>query len=197
MSTSLRAPLIVHDSSSPYQGKYDEEIVVTLSDWYHDQMPPLIEQFISVTNPTGAEPVPDAALMNDSQNVTISVEPGKTYFFRIINMGAFAAQYFWFEGHDMQVVEVDGVWTEEAEASMLYVTVAQRYGVLVTARDDSSQNFALVGSMDQVRKRGIRQPVSKLTRVRISSTLSLLRSIQTSRGGSHTMHKPRSPLPQY
>lgn len=157
MSISLRAPLIVHDPSSPYVGKYDEEIVMTLSDWYHDEMPGLIQQFISVTNPTGAEPVPDAALMNDSQNVAFSVQPGKTYFFRIINMGAFAAQYFWIEGHNMQVIEVDGVWTEEAEASMLYITVAQRYGILVTTRNDSSENFAMVGSMDQVSTRNRNQ----------------------------------------
>ena len=109
-----------------------------------------MKSFISVTNPTGAEPVPNAALMNDTQNITTPVEAGKTYMFRIINMGAFAGQYFWIEDHTMQIVEVDGIYTEAAEADMIYLTAAQRYSVLVTAKNDTSTNFAYVASMDQV-----------------------------------------------
>ena len=107
--------------------------------------------FISVTNPTGAEPVPKAALMNDTQNLTTLVEPGKTYMFRVINMGALAGQYLWFEGHTMRIVEVDGIYTEAAEANMIYLTAAQRYSVLVTTKNDTSSNFAYVASMDEVK----------------------------------------------
>ena len=52
----MRGPLIIHDPMNPYAGLFDEELVLTLSDWYHEQMPGLIEKFLSVTNPTGAEP---------------------------------------------------------------------------------------------------------------------------------------------
>lgn len=131
-------------------GQYDEEYVLTLSDWYHEEMQPLLARFISVYNPTGAEPVPDSDLMNESQNGTFSVEAGKTYLFRIINMGAFAGQHLWFEGHTMRIVEVDGTYTEAQEAEMIYITAAQRYSVLVTARNDTTSNFAIVGSMDEV-----------------------------------------------
>ena len=110
------------------------------------------ETIMKKKNPTGAEPVPKSALMNDTQNVTISVEPGKTYFFRMTNIGAFAGQYFWIEGHTMRIIEVDGVYTEPADADMIYITAAQRYGFLLTARNDSSANFAMVGSMDEVRQ---------------------------------------------
>ena len=125
--------------------------MLTLSDWYHGQMPPLIQSFINVANPTGAEPIPNAALMNDTQNLSVPVQPGKTYMIRMVNMGAFAGQYFWFEGHSMRIVEVDGVYTEAAETDMIYITAAQRYSVLVTTKNDTSANFAFVGSMDQVR----------------------------------------------
>ncbi|KAM0798798.1 iron transport multicopper oxidase FET3 precursor [Usnea florida] len=145
----LRGPLIVHDPDSPYKGQYDDEIVLTVSDWYHDEIPNLMKGFISVTNPTGAEPVPNAALMNDTFNLTTPVEPGKTYMFRIINVGAFAGQYFWFEGHTMRIVEVDGIYTEAAEAELIYITPAQRYSVLVTTKNDTSTNYAFVGSMDE------------------------------------------------
>ena len=142
--------MIVHDPDSPYKDKYDEEVVLYLSDWYHTQMHDLTQRFMSVTNPTGAEPVPDAALMNDTQNLTTPVQPSKTYFFRIINTGAFASHYFWIEGHKMRIVEVDGVYTEETEADQIYITAAQRYGILVTTMNDTSKNFPYVASMDQV-----------------------------------------------
>jgi len=162
----LRGPLIVETPDSPHKGKWDHDLTLTLSDWYHDQMPGLIAKFISYANPTGAEPVPNSALMSDTQNLKVAVEPGKTYFFRIINMGAFAAQYLWFEGHTMRVIEVDGVWTDEAEADMLYITAAQRYGVLVTMKNETSSNFAIVGSMDQVGRAKYR--ISALPRVFVS-----------------------------
>ncbi|KIW89908.1 uncharacterized protein Z519_09337 [Cladophialophora bantiana CBS 173.52] len=145
----FRGPLVIHDPENPYAALYDEELVLTLSDWYHEQMPTLIKKFLSVTNPTGAEPVPQSALMNDTQNLQIPVQPGKTYFLRIINMAAFAAQYFWIEGHTFRIVEVDGVYHEPAEASMIYLTAAQRYGVLLTTKNDTGANFAIMGSMDE------------------------------------------------
>ena len=143
--------MIIEDPDSPFKGQYDKQIVLTVSDWYHDQMQSLIPVFMSVTNPRGAEPVPNAALMNDTQNLTVSVEPGKTYMFRMVNMGAFAGQYIWFEGHTMQVIEVDGIYTEPAEAKSVYLTAGQRCSVLVTSKNDTSSNFAFVSSMDEVR----------------------------------------------
>ncbi|KAK5703725.1 hypothetical protein LTR97_002738 [Elasticomyces elasticus] len=144
----FRGQLVVHDPENPYRGQFDAEIPLTLSDWYHEQFPILIEGFINYKNPTGAEPVPNSALMNDTQNLTVPVEAGKTYLFRLTNIGAFAGQYFWIEGHTMRIVEVDGVYTEPAEAEMIYLTAAQRYAFLVTMKDDASANFAMVGSMD-------------------------------------------------
>ncbi len=141
----------MHDPDAPFKDSYDEELVLTLSDWYNEQMRPLIAKFLDVTNPTGAEPVPEAALLNDTQNLKVAVQPGKTYLLRIVNVGAFASQYLWFEDHKMQVVEVDGVYTDPAEAEMIYLTPAQRYSVLITMKEGKDANFAFVGSMDQVR----------------------------------------------
>lgn len=142
--------MIVNDPDSPYKDQYDEELVLTLSDWYHDQMPGLLKWFLSYANPTGAEPVPDSALMNDTQNLQILIQPGKTYMFRVVNMAAFAAQYLWFEGHTMRIIEVDGIYTEPAEAEQIYLTPAQRCSFLITTKNDTSANFPIVGSMDQV-----------------------------------------------
>jgi iron transport multicopper oxidase len=113
-------------------------------------MQDLIPQFISRANPTGAEPIPDNALLNDTQNLSIVVEPGKTYLFRMINMGAFAGQYVWFEGHTMSIVEVDGIYTQQAEADMIYLGAAQRCSFLLTTKNDTTANYAFMASMDTV-----------------------------------------------
>lgn len=146
----LRGPLIINDPESPYRDQYDEERVLTVSDWYHELMLNMLKGFMSVTNPTGAEPVPQSALLNDTQNLTTAIEPGKTYLFRIINISGFSGHYVWFEGHTMQIVEVDGIYTKPAAADMIYLTAAQRYSVLITAKNDTSTNFAYSTSMDQV-----------------------------------------------
>lgn len=93
--------------------------------------------------------VPNSALMNDTQNLQIPVEPGKTYFIRIINMAAFAPQYFWIEGHTFRIIEVDGIYHEPADANQIYIAPAQRYSILLTTKNTTTENFAIVGSMDQ------------------------------------------------
>jgi len=50
----------------------------------------------------------------------------------------------------LRVVEVDGIYTEPAEASMLYLTAGQRYAVLLTVDSDSTTNIPFVASMDEV-----------------------------------------------
>ncbi|KAK3387606.1 Cupredoxin [Podospora didyma] len=144
----LRGPLIIHDPESPFKDRYDEEMVLTVSDWYHDQMPGLLSFFISKVNPTGAEPVPNSALLNETQDLRVPVEPGKTYLFRMINIGAFAGQYIWFESHNMTIIEVDGVYTQPAEAERIYLSAAQRCSFLLTTRNDTSENFAINANMD-------------------------------------------------
>jgi FtsP/CotA-like multicopper oxidase with cupredoxin domain len=145
----LRGPFIVHDPNDPFAAKYDEQVVVTWSDWYHEQMPVLSSQFLSKSNPDGANPVPQSALMNDSRDIKINILPDKTYLFRMINMAAISGFYVWIEGHQMEIVEVDGVYTEQTAAEVIYITSGQRYSVLVKTRSDTLANFAIVGSIDQ------------------------------------------------
>ncbi|KAK9464750.1 Cupredoxin [Lipomyces arxii] len=145
----LRAPFIVHDPEDPQRGNYDEDLYLTVSDYYHDGAPWLTEhKFLTVINPTGSEPIPDAALINDTQNLKWSVRPNTTYKIRIVNVGALVSQYIWFEGHDFQIVEIDGVYVEPATASMLYITVAQRYTILLTTKNSTDTNFPMMASFD-------------------------------------------------
>lgn len=124
----MRAPFIIHAKDEPFADNYDEEFTVILGDWYHDPVAQLNKDvFMSKYNPTGAEPVPDQALIYFAQNgsyltdssgnvafndnATLPFEAGKTYRLRVINTSSFAMFFFWLEGHDMRVIEVDGVST--------------------------------------------------------------------------------------
>jgi FtsP/CotA-like multicopper oxidase with cupredoxin domain len=167
---------------------------MTVSDWYHDQMTVLIPKFMSKANPSGAEPVPQAALLNDTQDLKIPVKPGKTYLFRVVNMAAFAGQYLWFEGHNMSIVEVDGVYTQPAEATMIYLAAAQRCSFLLTTSNETTGNFAFVASMDTVRIYVLLSSQgSELTVPRIYLTFCRPTSTTTSRGGLHTTTPSPSP----
>ncbi|KAG2146288.1 Fet3 protein [Suillus clintonianus] len=168
----LRAPLLLHSPNETYAGHYDAEFTVVLGDWYHKEHPVLLKSFLSIANPGGAEPVPDSAIIYFSQNgsylppntgsnlspvtsmvgfnenATLPFEPGKTYRLRIINMGALAGFFFWIDGHEMRIIEADGTDTQEQLVDILSVSVAQRYSVLVTARNDTSSNWAIHANMD-------------------------------------------------
>lgn len=178
----LRGPLIINDPDSPHKDLYDEELILTFSDWYHDLMNPLLAGFLSIANPSGAEPVPDSSLVNETRDLSVPVLPGKTYLVRMINMGAFAAQYVWFEEHTMRIVEVDGIYTEPTDADMIYMTAAQRYSVLITTKNSTDKNFAFVGSMDQVSRSFatvaeafmLVNVILMVALIRISSTRSLM-----------------------
>ncbi|KAH7920657.1 Fet3 ferroxidase [Leucogyrophana mollusca] len=166
----LRAPLTLHPADEAYQ--YDEEYTVILSDWYHQEHQLLLNQYINIANPGGIEPVPDSALIYFAQNTTylspiggispspvtsavgfnenatLPFVPGRTYRLRVINMSAFAAFFFWIDGHDMRIIEGDGTDVHEMPMGVLDISAAQRYSVLVTARNDSSSNWAVHANMD-------------------------------------------------
>ena len=98
----------------PYADEVDGEIIMTYTDWYHEQMAVLLQQYDSSSNEdtnNGTEPTPDAALLNAGINTKIYVEPNKTYLIRILCVGNWPGHGFGFDQHEMTVVEVDGVYT--------------------------------------------------------------------------------------
>ncbi|KAK6442370.1 hypothetical protein LTR95_001386 [Oleoguttula sp. CCFEE 5521] len=146
----LRGPLIVEDPDSPYNDDIDDELpVMTLSDWYHDQIPPLIDFYQSTTaNPDGGEPVPYSLLMNDATTAQFKVKPKRTYLLRIINVSAFAQIFLAIDQHNMTIIEADGTYTKPMTVQHLYISTAQRYSVLIRTHDKATQNFAILGMMD-------------------------------------------------
>ncbi|CUM63459.1 uncharacterized protein PRCAT00001034001 [Priceomyces carsonii] len=145
----MRAPFIIEEKKkSDYPFDFDEELVLPIGEWYHDHSDKLFPTFLSLYNPTGAEPIPQNTLFNDTRNNSMYVEPDKTYFVRIVNVGGFVSQYLYMEDHEFEVVEVDGIYVKPNKTSMIYITVAQRYGVLIKTKSDTSKNYAFMNKID-------------------------------------------------
>ncbi|EKM75832.1 hypothetical protein AGABI1DRAFT_79402, partial [Agaricus bisporus var. burnettii JB137-S8] len=162
----LRTPLVLHPQNEVHS--YDEEFTVVLGDWYHQEYDGLRNHFLSIANPGGAEPVPESGLIYFAQNsnylgpvsgtsssavgfnenATLPFEPGKTYRLRIVNTSGFAGFFFWIDGHEMRIIEVDGTDVEESPIDLIGISVAQRYSILVTARNDTSSNWAIHANFD-------------------------------------------------
>ena len=61
---------------------------------------------------SGTHPTGPTSAVGFNENATLPFVPGKTYRLRILNASAFASFYFWIEGHNMTIIEVDGVRTD-------------------------------------------------------------------------------------
>ena len=58
----------------------------------------------------------------------------------------------WIEGHNMTVIEVDGVYVKPYLTQGVDVAVGQRYSVLVMMNADPSINYPIVAAMDGFRR---------------------------------------------
>lgn len=147
----LRGPLIVHDLIDPYAGQYDEEMTLTLSDWYHTDVPTLINQMLTTTNTHFLPPFPDALLVNDASSAQLNFQVGKTYKIRIISVAAFASVMLQFDSHTMRIIEIDGSYVQKHDAYQIRVAPGQRYTVLLNAQTSVRRNYAFLASLDENR----------------------------------------------
>ena len=131
-------------------------MTITFSDWYHKDMPTLLNYYQSTADvnnnsiQAGQAPIPDAGLINDSQNNTFKVKPGKTYLIHMIDMANFPGVAVWFQDHNFTAVGIDGVTVEpkDMEDKMLRLAPAQRWDILVTTKNDTSKNFVIFTTLD-------------------------------------------------
>ncbi|KAJ2476299.1 ferroxidase fet3 [Coemansia sp. RSA 2320] len=93
------------------------------------------------TDPAKKYPIGLVNRRSGKDPVHLYFEPGKTYRLRLLNIGSTCMFRFGIEGHDMHVIEVDGVATEKKKVNSVMLGVAQRVSVLVTARPDKSKNY--------------------------------------------------------
>lgn len=150
-SDGLRGVFVIEElAKEQYPFEFDEDVTLTVGDHYHLQSADIMSHFKLRFNPSGAEPIPQNALFNESTLVTWNVQPDTTYYLRIVNMGMFVSQYLYLEDHELTIVEIDGVYVEPVKVSSLYIAVAQRYGVLVkTKKNPTTKSYRFVNVIDR------------------------------------------------
>ncbi|RUP51830.1 hypothetical protein BC936DRAFT_145387 [Jimgerdemannia flammicorona] len=135
----------------PYRHLVNKEYNVLLTDWYHTPSPELLKTYLSPIS-NGNEPIPDNGLINGHNSFNCSIAPagskctpnakkaefffkqGHRYRLRIINTSTFSAFVFSIDGHQLTIVEADGIDLEPVTVDRLNINVAQRYSVIVEAK---------------------------------------------------------------
>ncbi|KUJ14519.1 iron transport multicopper oxidase FET3 [Mollisia scopiformis] len=145
----FRGPFIALDTTAPFANDYDVDYTFQVSDWYHEQVPYMLNWYQTVPKATGQgmEPVPDSTLINNQLDPKFPMVPGKRYLFRIINTSGFASHVIKFAGHNMTIVEMDGVATVPTVTKKIMIAAAQRYFVIVTALSNATKNYGVVSAM--------------------------------------------------
>ncbi|CAH9089280.1 unnamed protein product [Cuscuta europaea] len=119
------------------------EYTVLAGDWFNQN-----HTALKATLDNGQElPFPDGILINGrgSNGLRFAVDQGKTYRFRISNVGLANSLNFRIQGHKMVLVEVEGTHTLQNTYDSLDIHLGQSYSVLVTA-DQPAQDYYVVFS---------------------------------------------------
>ncbi|KAL0391858.1 UNVERIFIED_CONTAM: L-ascorbate oxidase [Sesamum radiatum] len=120
-----------------------DDFTVLIGDWYTTNNTDLR----AILDKGNKLRFPDGILINGrGPNATFfTIQQGKTYRFRICNVGLQNSLNFRIQGHKMKVVEVEGTHTLQISYSSLDVHVGQCMSVLVTA-DQQPQDYYIVVS---------------------------------------------------
>ncbi|KAK3128159.1 hypothetical protein QOZ80_6BG0457730 [Eleusine coracana subsp. coracana] len=134
----------------------DGDITLFIGDWYKNNHKDL-RKMLDDGKELG---MPDGVLMNgkgpyrynDSlvpdgiEYETIKVEPGKTYRFRVHNVGTSTSLNFRIQNHNLAIVETEGSYTMKQNFTNLDIHVGQSYSFLVTMDQNASSDYYIVAS---------------------------------------------------
>ncbi|KAL5523464.1 hypothetical protein ACEPAG_7637 [Sanghuangporus baumii] len=143
----LRGALVLYDPNDPHASLYDVDdnsTVIVLGDWYRNPSPSLFP------NQGDVDPIPDTITINGlgrnaNGNGTdplavVSVTQGTRYRFRLVSVSCFPTFTFSIDGHNLTVIEADGVETDPVTVDQLNIFPGQRYSIVVNA-NQSVDNY--------------------------------------------------------
>ncbi|KAM2546494.1 hypothetical protein TB1_017908 [Malus domestica] len=119
----------------------DGDFTLLAGDWYkisHKSLQQSLDSGKSLPFPTGV-------LINGQTSNTFSGDQGKTYMFRISNVGLSASLNFRIEGHKLKLVECEGSHTIQNMYDSLDIHVGQSVSVLVTL-NQAPKDYHIVAS---------------------------------------------------
>ncbi|KAI1109010.1 Cupredoxin [Nemania sp. NC0429] len=144
----FRGPLVIHDPQDPYLNDYEVDLILTISDWYHDQSPTLVSQMLQPNNTKFLPPRPSSVLINEGSDGLVHVVPDKTYRVRVVNFSAMTAAFLVFNALQMQIIMMDGTYVQKEITNQLHVSPAQRYDLLLTIGSTENLNYPFLVALD-------------------------------------------------
>ena len=127
----------------PYADPADEYWVL-MGDWYakpHTTLQKFLDSGRSLGRPDGVHIMGK----NGSPVPLYTMEPGKTYKYRLCNVGMKDSLNFRIQGHPLKLVEMEGSHVVQNVYDSLDIHVGQCYSVLVTA-DQEPKQYKMVAS---------------------------------------------------
>ncbi|KAI9014639.1 Cupredoxin [Gaertneriomyces semiglobifer] len=157
LDTTIFGPLVIHDPIDKEQFHYDEERTLMLSDFWHETSERQQAGFrnniwlgdpdsILTNGITTHENCTDPS-SNRQRYEIITVDPRKTYRFRIINAATLSFFRFEISGHNMTVIEADGTLIKPVNVDHLEINAGQRYSVLITMNQEPKDYWFLTRVM--------------------------------------------------
>ena len=126
----------------------EDDYTVLIGDWYtksHSTLRKLLDTGRSLGRPGGVLINGKSSNGKGKDKPLFTMKPGKTYKYRICNVGLKASLNFRIQGHTMKLVEMEGSHTVQNTYESLDVHVGQCFSVLVTA-NQKPRNYYIVAS---------------------------------------------------
>jgi L-ascorbate oxidase len=127
----------------------EDDYTVLIGDWFtksHTVLKKLLDSGRSIGKPSGVLiNGKSGRIKDDNDKPLFTMKPGKTYRYRICNVGMKTSLNFRIQGHTMKLVELEGSHTVQNVYESLDVHVGQCYSVLVTA-NQAPKDYYMVAS---------------------------------------------------
>ncbi|KAL6275100.1 hypothetical protein ACE6H2_018701 [Prunus campanulata] len=126
----------------------EDDYTVLIGDWYtksHTQLKKLLDSGRSMARPEGVLINGKSSKGDGKDEPLFVMKPGKTYKYRICNVGLKNSLNFRIQGHSMTLVEMEGSHTVQNTYDSIDVHLGQCFSVLVTA-DKDPKDYYMVAS---------------------------------------------------
>lgn len=143
-----------------------DEYNVLVGDWYakgHKILKNILDNGRSIGSPDGIQINGKSAKVGDNVEPLFTMEPGKTYRYRVCNVGLKNSINFRIQGHTLKLVEIEGSHTVQNVYDSLDVHVGQCFSLLVTANQEPKDYYLVASSRFTV------QPLSTVGIIRYTN----------------------------
>ena len=158
-------PMVIH---GPAAEDYDDEQMIMLQDWNHATVDSLYLPSQFVGNPNSGPQTLDTGLINGmnvwegaGQQFEMTVEPGKSYRLRLVNVAIQSTFVFYVDGHSFDVIAMDFVPITPYNTDKVVINIGQRYDLIMKADQSAgdywmrSENQQTCGNLTNPDIRGI------------------------------------------